>query len=156
MNTNKLLLLGVVLFVSLSINLFMAGMVVGSSVSAPHKAVSEAMAQDNQLRESLSDADKAVLQQVMDANRQKIARLHDDLENIKRDVKKIIKKEPMDEKALDAVLEVEKNKKLTLLRLIHETRQTAMKKMSTEGRALLSKVSRLGFNLNDSVNVQCR
>ena len=149
MNTGKLMaFLGVVLFVSLSINLFMAGMVVGGSVSTPHKATSDAAEQDRQLREALSDADKAILKQAMDANRKKITRLHDDIEDIKNDLRNIIKKEPMDEKALSAVLEVRKNKELALLQLVHETRKAAVDKMSPEGRAILSKVSRLGFDLN--------
>jgi len=149
MKTNKsMALLGAVLFASLSINLFMAGIVVGNSVSAPHKLTSDAEEQDRQLRELLSDQDKLVLKQAMDVNRKKITRLHDDLENIKKDIRGMIKKEPMDEKALDAVLESEKSKKLALVMLVYETRKAAMDKMSPEGRALLLKVDHLGFNLN--------
>lgn len=153
MKINHLMaLLGAVLFVSLSVNIFMAGMVVGKSVSPAPKAASDAAAQDRQLREGLSDVDKLVLKQAMDANRKKITQLHDDIEKIKQDLRNIIKKDPVDEKALDAVLEIRKNKELAMLELVHETRKAAMDKLSPEGRAILSKISHLGFDLSP----QCR
>jgi len=141
--------LGAILFISLSINLFMAGSMVGGSVGAPHKVVSDTAEQDRQLRETLPDADKLILKEAMDANRKKITQLHDDLDNIKNDIRKIIKQDTVDEKALGDVLEDEKKKELAILRLAHETRKAATDKMSPEGRAIMAKVGRLGFNLNN-------
>ena len=157
MKPGKLMVIvGAILFVSLSINLFMAGMVVGSSVGELHNVTLDPVAQqDRQLRASLAEADKLVLKQAMDFNRKKITQLHDDIENIKKDVRGIIKKEPLDEQALGEALESEKNKKLALLRLAHETRKMAMEKMSPEGRGILSRVERLGFNLNNNNSIQC-
>lgn len=150
MKTNQLMaLLGAVLFVSLSVNIFMAGMVVGNSVSTAHKAAPDDPAeQDRKLRDTLSDADKLVLKQAMDTNRKKITQLHDDIEKIKQDLRNIIKKDSVDEKALNGVLEIRKNKELAMLELVHEARKAAMEKLSPEGRAILSKISRLGFDLN--------
>ena len=151
MKTDKLIkILGAGLFVSLAINLFMAGVVVGSSVNTAPKVVLDATKQEDQkLRDSLSDSDKLVLKQSMDVNREKIAKLHTELEALKTNMREIVKKEPMSEKELNAVLEAEKNKKLTALHLIHETREATMQKMSPEGRASLLKMSRLGFDFND-------
>jgi len=149
MKTDKIVgLMGAVLFASLSVNIFMAGMVVGKSVSPAPKVVADDVAQDQRLRDGLSDADKLVLKHAMDANRKKITRLHDDIEKIKQDLRDIIKKDSVDEKALDAVLETRKNKELALLQLMHETRKAAMDNLSPEGRTILSKVSHLGFDLN--------
>jgi uncharacterized membrane protein len=149
MKTERMIgVLGAVLFASLAINIFMGGMVVGKSVSTAPKAVSDDAAQDRQLRDTMSDADKLVLKQAMDANRKKITQLHDDIEKIKQDLRNIIKKDSVDEKALNAVLETRKNKELQMLELAHETRKAAMEKLSPEGRAILSKVSHLGFDLN--------
>jgi uncharacterized membrane protein len=153
MKTKQLMaLLGAGLFVSLTLNIFTAGTVIGSSVNTASKAADAAAAQDRQLRDSLSDADKLVLKQAMDANRQKITRLHEDIESMKQDLRGIIKKDTLDEKALDAVLEKRKNSELTLLQLMYETRKAAMAKMSPQGQAILTKVSHLGFDLN----TQCR
>ncbi len=148
-NSQLTAMLGATLFVSLSINIFMAGTVIGS---AAHKAAYDTAAQDRQLKETLPDADKAVLKQAMDASRPEITRLYDELEKIKQNIREIIKKDPVDEKALGAALEAEKNKKLKLLWLAHETRQAAVEKMSPEGRAILSKMNHLGFDLS----TQCR
>ncbi len=151
MNTNKLLsVLGTVLFISLSINIFMAGMMAGNSVGTSHKVTSDIETQDQKLREGLSDADKVILKQSMDTVREKLTKLHDDVENIKKAIRELIKKDPMDEKALNTALESEKNKKLEMVHLVHAARQDAMKKMSPEGQAALLKLSRLGFNLSNN------
>ena len=149
MKTDKwIAVLGSVLFVSLSINLFMAGMVVGRTMRPPHEMMTDAVAQDHQLRDGLSDSDRQVLKQAMEANRAKIMKLHDDIESIKKDMQNLIRSEHFDEKALEAVLTAEKDKKMQFLELIHETRETAMKQMSPEGRRILSKMSRMGFDMD--------
>ena len=128
------------LFIALLAALFMGGIITGRSMGASHGIASGVIAQDQQLRESLSEADKQILKQAMDMNRTKITKLHADLEDIKKDIKSIIKPAHFDKKALNAILEAEKDKKLALLQLIQETRETAMKKMSPEGRDVLSKM----------------
>lgn len=141
-------ILGTALFISLSLNIFTAASRVGDSFSTAHAEDSERDAQDEKLRASLSDADKAVLKRVMDAHREKITALYNELHGMKKDVLNIVKKEPMDEKSLNAALEEEKSKKLALIWLFHQTRQEAMKEMSPEGRETLSKMARLGFHLS--------
>ena len=149
MKTDKTtVLLGVMLFISLTINLFTAGMMMGGVMGAKTSASSALDQQDRQLRGSLSDADKLVLKQAMDTNRAKITQLHDELENIKSDIRNIVKQEPMSQKSLGDGLEAKKKKELALLQLINKTRKAAMDKMSPEGRVILSNVTRLGFDLN--------
>jgi uncharacterized membrane protein len=146
-------ILGTILFISLSINLFTGGMMVGGFLSPTHKApASGSEEQDRKLRETMSEADKLVLKQAMDVNRQKITMLHDELENFKSDIRNIIKRDPVDEKALNDVLDAQKKKELEILHLAHKTRKAATDQMSPEGRAIMSKVGHLGFDLN----AQCR
>lgn len=142
------LILGVALFISLSLNLFTAGMMVGGSINA-RGAIEQ---QDQQLRNSLSAADKQVLKEAMEANRAQITKLHDDLQNIKSEIRKLIKRDSLDKKALVKVLDAQKLKELALVQLVHDTRKEATDKMSPEGRDILSQMSRLGFNLH----AQCR
>jgi len=151
MKTNKFI--NAALFISLAVNVFMIMTAVGHSASAAHQFTYDTQVQDEKLRESLPSADKQVLKEVMDANREKVTTAYSDMIGMKKDIIKLIMKEPMDEKALDATLQKEKSKKLAFIWLMHETRQEAMKKMSPEGRAALSKMTRLGFNLESS---QCR
>ena len=142
------ILLGVILFISLFINLFMAGMRIGGSVNSGVPAsspIQQLDQQDQKLRDSLSDADKLVLKQAMDVNRKKMAQIHNELEKVQVDIRNIIKQDPLDEKSLGRLLDIQKKKDLESIRLVYQTRRAAMEKMSSEGRAILSQVTRLGF-----------
>lgn len=149
MNNKAIAILGAVLFVSLAINFFMAGLVAGGAFNGPHKPmITDTEKQDIRLRQSLSDADKAVLKDAMDVNRDKMTQLHADIEGIKKDMRAIVRRDTLDEKALSDALNAERAKELTILRLAHETRKEAMSKMSPDGRATLLKINRLGFDPN--------
>jgi uncharacterized membrane protein len=148
-NNKAIGILGAVLFVSLAINFFMAGMVAGGSFGGPHRMmVSEAEKQDTHLRQSLSDSDRLILRDAMDGNREKIAQLHDDIDSIKKNMRAIVRGDTLDEKDLGDALNAERGKELSILRLVHETRKEAMNKMSPEGRSVLLRINRLGFDPN--------
>jgi len=150
MINNKVIgVLGAVLFLSLAINFFMAGLVAGGAFNGPHhEMVSDAEKQDMHLRQNLSDSDKQILKDAMDVNRDKITQLHTDIDSIKKDMRAIVRRDTLDEKALSDALNAERAKELSILRLAHETRKEAMSKMSPEGRAILLKINRLGFDPN--------
>jgi uncharacterized membrane protein len=141
-----------ILFASLAINLFIGGMMLGGVISAKETIGSTVEKQDRQLRGSLSEADKLALKQAMDVHRAKITQLHDELENIKSDIRNLLRQDPMSEKTLNDLLGAQKKKELALVHLAHQTRKEATARMSPEGRVIMSKVTRLGFNLN----AQCR
>ena len=153
MKTDRItVLFGVMFFISLTANLFTAGMIVGGSVSAKVPVTDSLEQQDRQLRDSLSDADKLALKQAMDANRMKITQLYNEIENIKSEIRNLLKQDPMNQKSLGDALEAKKKKELAMLQLVHQARKAAADKMTPEGRKILSAVTRLGFGLI----MQCR
>ena len=140
------------LFISLSANLFTAGLMVGGFLSGRAPISDSLEQQDRQLRDTLPNVDKLILKQAMDVNRPKITQLYGEIENVKGDIRDILKQDPMDQKSLGDALEAKKRKELAMLQLVHQARKTATDKMSPEGRNILSRVSRLGFG----PTLQCR
>lgn len=152
-NNKVISVLGVILIISLAINFFTAGLFAGGAFNGPHHMqLTDTEKQDMRLRQSLSDSDKQILKEAMDVNRDKITQLHADIDAIKKDMRAIVRRDTLDEKALADALNAERGKELSILRLAHETRKDAMSKMSPEGRATLLKINRLGFDQNS----QCR
>lgn len=149
MTLNKLsIALGISLFLSLSANLFLGGMLLGKTVSrSDGKGRAEWEKKDEQLRQALSGDDRKVLQEAMRGSREKFKALREELEAARKSVTEAMSAVPSDQAVLDEFLRIEKEKKAELLRLMQQTRQEALQRLSPEGRDALQKMG--GFRRGD-------
>ena len=152
MKVDKLvIILGAALFLSLSVNLFVAGLMVGQSVESrddkkdpdadPKKA--EWQKRDAQLREKLSSPDRDILEAARKENHDKIEGLRNALDDAHSKVEEAQNAEPFDQQAFDAAVSAEAAKKAELLKTVRALRQEVMQKMSPEGRAEMQKLKPL-------------
>ncbi len=140
--TTKTNILAAGLFVSLLGNCFLGGHLIGRFHGHPGMMPPNAAA-DKTLRDKLSEADRKVMKQAMEQGRERMDKLHDELESARKAVGDAVKAEPFDPAALDAALTKEKNEKMAFLLTIREARADISQKLSPQGRALLSKMNHL-------------
>ncbi len=133
------IILATALFLSLAVNFFMAGLMLGRSPGAPEVTQkSDWQHKDQQLRERLSERDRQVLKDVMAGAKEKFDSLRREIESARAQVKGAT--DSGDQEALDEALRLEKQKKMAFLRLVQETRATAAESVSPEGREILQKM----------------
>lgn len=134
--------LGVSLFLSLSANFFLAGVMLGNSYGNESSAWGSDRSNHDKREEvlrRLPAADREILEQAARKNHSDLDVLRGGLEAARQEVKDAMKAEPFDQDALDAALRAEKEKKMDLLRRIHDARRAAISRLSPEGRAVILK-----------------
>jgi Spy/CpxP family protein refolding chaperone len=144
MKRDKLvIILGAVLFVSLTANVFMASMMVGNSYmhagegDARH---AEWQKREEELRKQLPEADRKILKAAMQEHRPQFQALRQELEAARQKVSDAESAEPFDQAALDAALRVEQEKKTALLQMMRQTRDQIAQQLSPEGREIFKKL----------------
>ena len=148
MNRDKLvIILGAALFISLSTNLFVAGIMLGRSYNhggAPEHAKEEPRAEwqkrDEELRSKLSEPDRAIVKSAMQQRRPQFQALRQALEAAHDKVLDAQGAEPFNKAALDAALHDEAEKKTALVQSLRQARDEVGGQLSPEGRALFNKL----------------
>lgn len=144
MNRDKLLIiLGAALFISLTANLFAAGLLFGRSYEAgrgPDAGRAEWQKKDEELRKQLSESDKKIIKAGMQQRREQFHALKDDLEAARQKVEDAQMATPFDQTALEAALKAEQEKKTALLQSMRQARDEISAKLSPEGRDAFSKL----------------
>lgn len=133
------IVLGSLLFLSLAGNLFMGGVLLGKGYG-PHGKHAEWEKRDRELKEKLSEQDRAILKESMTANRDRFKELKEKREAARDKVGAAIDAEPFDQQALDEALKAEQQVKMELLTAMRDAKKSAMEKLSPEGRAVLEKM----------------
>lgn len=151
MDLRKLtIMLGIGLFLSLSANMFLAGVMMGRAVSPPVPAgaigaVDTGWAKkDKDLRQNLSPKDREAVKAAMEGVRGRFQALRTELEAAQESVRQATNAEPFDQAALDAALRAEKEKKMEMLREMRQVKQGAMQNLSPEGQAVLQRFGQGG------------
>jgi len=147
--TKLIWVLGALLFLSLSINFFVAGLVIGGKTSGRSNSMGEVtssnqgsayMEAEKYLKENLSEDDKKILRNTMKGIRGDLKEKKADLENAREAMKEAMHAKPFDEQALEQAQKNEREKKVEMLRLMSDVRKEAAAKMSPEGRKALSQM----------------
>lgn len=144
MNRDKLvIILGAALFLSLTVNLFAGGILIGKSYDAGRRSDArraEWQKRDEELRKQLSEADKKIIKKGMQQRRKEFGMLKDNLEAARQKVEDAQMATPFDQAALDAALKAEQEKKTALLQAMRQGRDEISAQLSPEGRAIFSKL----------------
>lgn len=127
------------LFVSLTANLFLGGIVAGKWMARDLQPGGE-HAKAN-VRKHLSEKDEAILKEAMRDNQKKFEEMRKDLSDIRQDVKAAMHAVPFDQEALDNALREEREKKAEILQLMQASRKEVMDKLSPEGVAALQRMA---------------
>jgi Spy/CpxP family protein refolding chaperone len=145
MNRDKLLIiLGAALFISLTANLFAAGILFGRSYDAgkgPDARRAEWQKKDEELRKKLSESDKKIIKAGMQQRREQFHALKDALDAARQKVEDAQMATPFDQAALDTALKAEQEKKTALLEAMRKAREDISAKLSPEGRETFSKLA---------------
>ncbi|MEZ0226682.1 MAG: periplasmic heavy metal sensor [Alphaproteobacteria bacterium] len=144
MNRDKLIIiLGGALFISLTANLFAAGIFFGRSYDAgrsPDARHAEWQKKDEELRKKLSESDKRIIKAGMQKNREQFGALKDSLDAARQKVEDAQMATPFDQAALDTALKAEQEKRTALLETMRKAREEISAKLSPEGRETFSKL----------------
>lgn len=148
MTMNKVsMVLAAALFLSLSVNFFLAGLMLGNALTPdqPPVAVEEKTSSEDSrhvewkkreeaLRAALSPADQEVLQQSTEAHKEKFDKLKADLDAARQSVAAAMATEPFDQAALEKAIEAETAVKAHFMREMFRVRRSVMEQLSPEGR----------------------
>lgn|GEM_PF-1280405 len=156
---NKLsMTLAAALFLSLSVNFFLAGLMLGNAVSPQHPVLAEEaqtrmspdearraewQKRDEALRAALSAADRAIVQNHTEANKQAFEAMKTRLDDARQSVAAAMTAEPFDPEALDAAIETETEVKATFMREMYSARRAVMEELSPEGRQIFQEMNPL-------------
>lgn len=156
---NKLsMTLSAALFLSLSVNFFLAGLMLGNAVSTPKPAAAEEtqarmspeearraewQKRDEALRAALSPADRDIVQSHTEANKQIFEELKTKLDEARQSVAAAMTAEPFDQQALDAAIEAETEAKAMFMREMYRARRAVMEELSPEGRKTFQEMNPL-------------
>lgn len=148
MKLDKLvIILGALLFLSLSGNMFMAGLMIGHSVEADREAPArgpdarpedarqdEWKQRDQQIQKKLSAEDRAVVEAAKAKDGPQIVALRKTLKEAHAKVEAAQSAEPFDQAAVDDALKAEAAAKSDLVKAMRAARQNVLEKLSPEGR----------------------
>ncbi len=148
---NKLAaVLGGMLFLSLAGNLFMGGLMLGDSASkeAQKPASSDSSGdrraewrkRDEMLRKKLSDADRAILEEVKGKYEAEMQTRRNELEAARERLEAAHAADPVDSLAIEKAGREEALKKAELLKTVRAARREISSRLSTEGRAEMEKM----------------
>lgn len=155
---NKLsMALAAALFLSLSVNFFMAGLMLGNAVSPQPPVAEEQKTQmspeearraewqkrDEALRAALSPADRDIVQAHTEANKQTFEELKTKLDAARQNVASAMTADPFDQAALDAAIEAETEIKATFMREMYSARRAVTEELSPEGRKIFQEMNPL-------------
>jgi uncharacterized membrane protein len=129
----------IVLFVSLALNLLLAGFV-GGRLLAPlyhHPPEHTPAALIERLVRALPERDGTVLRAAFKANAAKIATLAAELEQARLDVRLKLSAEPFDKAALEAAMNKARDKRMALYKAMQSVVLDAVGNLSPEGRSRL-------------------
>lgn len=144
------IILGIGLFFSLSANMFLAGMLMGRSVSgqtetsATPSSSARLAKKDKELRQNLSADDQQAVKAAMESSREKFRTLREELKTAQENVRLATNAEPFDQAALDEALRAEKEKKMEILSAMRQTRKNVMQNLSPEGQKALQRFGQSG------------
>lgn len=146
--------LAAALFLSLSVNFFLAGLMLGDSLTpdAPPVVAEERMLpeesrraewkkREEALRAALSPADQDILQQSTERHKQKFDALKADLDEARQNVAIAMTTEPFDQDALDAAIEAEAAVKAQFMREVFRSRRDVMEQLSPDGRKIFQEMN---------------
>ena len=128
-------ILGALLFLSLTANVFMGGWMLGKS--GRHGGWAQ---QRETLYKKLPAADRAILKESMQAHKDHFRALREDMRRVRGDVHKAM--HDNDAAALDDALQAEFQQKKAFLTMMRDSRAAAMEKMSPEGRVVMEDFGR--------------
>lgn len=144
--------LAAALFLSLSVNFFLAGLMLGDAVapavssdvpkdrptaSSREQRRAEWQKREEILHAALGEADRAVMKKSKEAYDAIFDELRRDLDGARAKVVATMEAEPLDQEALDDAIASEAAIKSRLLQEMTAARQKTMDQLSPEGRALL-------------------
>lgn len=138
----KTLALGVVLFVSLALNVYAGGLFLGHHFGcSPYgDKKMEWARKDKHLREKMSDSDRDILRQSMAENRQMFREKRAALDAARKNVYAAMNADPFDKAAFDKALQEEMARKAELMTLMREKKADVLEKLSPEGREIFRNV----------------
>ena len=138
------IVLGALLFISLSGNMFMAGLMLGQSVNIETAANDAAKPppahdadwkqKDEQIQKKLSAEDRSIVEEAKKNDRPKIDALRQTLKDTHEKLEAAQSAEPFDQSAVDAAVHAEADAKAEMLKALRQARQNVMEKLSPEGR----------------------
>ena len=150
------IILAAALFLSLSANFFMAGLMLGNAVSEPPPVQITDAAQspdearraewqqrEEALRAALSGPDRDIVSAATQAHRVTFDEMKGQMDAARQSVMAAMSAEPFDQQALDAAIQAETELKGSLLREMYSARRAVLEKLSPEGREILQKMSPL-------------
>jgi hypothetical protein len=150
------IILAAALFLSLSANFFMAGLMLGNAVSGPPPAQiaevptnaddarrAEWQQREEALRAALSGPDREIVSAATEAHRVTFDEMKGELDVARQSVMAAMAAEPFDQQVLDNAIQAETELKARLLREMYSARRAVMEKLSPEGREILQKMSPL-------------
>ncbi len=155
---NKLsMALAAALFLSLSVNFFLAGLMLGNAVSTKPAVVDDGKAEmspeearraewqkrDEALRAALSPADREVVQSHTEVNKQKFEELKARMDDARQGVAVAMTADPFDQAALDAAIEAETEVKTMFMREMYRARRAVTEELSPEGRKIFQEMNPL-------------
>lgn len=160
MTFNKIsMALAAALFLSLSVNFFLAGLMLGNAVSpAPVATATEEIKtqmtpdearraewqkRDEALRAALSPADREIVQAHTEANKQVFEDLKSRLETARDSVAAAMTADPFDQAALDTAIEAETDVKALFMREMYRARRAVTEELSPEGRKIFQEMNPL-------------
>ena len=147
--------LAAALFLSLSVNFFLAGLMLGDALTpdappvvAEEKAPPEESSRraewkkrEEALRAALSPADQEILEQSTGANKERFDALKADLDVARQAVATAMTSEPFDQAVLDAAIETETSIKAHFLKEMFRARRAVMEQLSPEGRKIFQEMN---------------
>ncbi|MEZ0260887.1 MAG: periplasmic heavy metal sensor [Alphaproteobacteria bacterium] len=137
--------LGTALFLSLSANLFMGGKMLGQSYhhggdkGGWEQRREEWKKRDMALREKLNEADRAIVKEHMEGQRERFKAMRETLDAAEDKVDAAKAADPFDRAALETALREQAEKKAALIGTMRETRAAMLEKLSPEGREIMKK-----------------
>lgn len=147
------IVLAAALFLSLSVNFFLAGLMLGDAVSpavpagvVPDKPLSTASREQRRaewqkreeaLHAALSESDRAAMKQAKEAYDVIFNELRSELDDARAKVAAAMEAEPLDQEILDDAIAAEAAIKSRLLQEMTAARLKTLEQLSPEGRALL-------------------
>lgn len=155
---NKLsMALAAALFLSLSVNFFLAGLMLGNAISPKPAGIEDTQGQmspedarraewqkrEEALRTALSSADREIVQNHTEENKQKFEELKTQLDDARQSVAAAMTADPFDQQALDTAIEAETEAKAMFMREMYSARRAVMEELSPEGRKTFQEMNPL-------------
>ncbi len=128
-------ILSIVLFLSLTANVFFAGIFLGKNWSEINFL--QGSQDENAFAQKILPQDRAVIQGVLADNKDQMTRLRSEMRQIKSALRKAYESPEADQKTIDRLLTQEKENKAAMIALTRRMRQDINSQLSPEGQKAL-------------------